>query len=104
LVAVYKSGKIICGDKAMQLKDYIDRINESVSPDHKQVGGSHYQVAEIQPWDVMLAYGLDPWSANVIKYLLRFPYKNGVEDLEKAKHYIEFLIANYESIDKKYYS
>jgi hypothetical protein len=27
-----------------------------------------------------------------------------VQDLEKAKHYIEFLIANYESIDKKYYS
>jgi hypothetical protein len=88
----------------MQLKDYIECINESVSLDTKQVGGSHYQVAEIQPWDVMLAYGLDPWSANVIKYLLRFPYKNGVEDLEKAKHYIEFLIANYESIDKKYYS
>ena len=88
----------------MQLKDYIDRINESVSPDKKQVGGDHYQVAEIQPWDIMIAYGLDPWSANVIKYTLRFPYKNGVQDLEKAKHYIEFLITNYEAIDKKYYS
>lgn len=88
----------------MQLKDYIDRINEPVGPDRKQVGGDHYQVAEIQPWDVMMAYGLDPWSANVIKYLLRFPYKNGVQDLEKAKHYIEFLIVNYEAIDKKYYS
>jgi len=27
-----------------------------------------------------------------------------VQDLEKAKHYIEFLIANYETIDKTYYS
>lgn len=88
----------------MQLKDYIDRINEPTSVDRRQVGGNHYQVADIQPWDVMMAYGLDPWSANVIKYLLRFPYKNGVQDLEKAKHYIEFLIANYETIDKKYYS
>lgn len=88
----------------MQLKDYIDRINEPTSVDRRQVGGNHYQVAEIQPWDVMMAYGLDPWSANVVKYLLRFPYKNGVQDLEKAKHYIEFLIANYETIDKKYYS
>lgn len=88
----------------MQLKDYIDRINEPTSPDRKQVGGDHYQVAEIQPWDIMMAYSLDPWSANVIKYLLRFPYKNGVQDLEKAKHYIEFLIMNYETIDKKYYS
>jgi len=104
LVAVYKINQIVRRGKAMQLKDYIDRINESVSPDRKQVGGDHYQVAEIQPWDVMMAYGLDPWSANVIKYLLRFPYKNGVQDLEKAKHYIEFLIVNYEAIDKKYYS
>ena len=88
----------------MQLNDYIDRINESVSPDKKQVGGNHYQVAAIQPWDIMMAYNLDPWTANVIKYSLRFPYKNGIQDLEKAKHYLEFLIANYETIDKKYYS
>ena len=51
-----------------------------------------------------MAYKLDPWTANVIKYSLRFPYKNGKEDLEKAKHYIEFLITNYETIDKTYYS
>ena len=36
----------------------------------RQVGGNHYKVAAIQPWDVMAAYGLDPWSANVLKYLL----------------------------------
>ena len=69
----------------------------------KQVGGSHYQVASIQPWDIMAAYKLDPWSANVVKYILRFPYKAGRQDLEKAKHYIEYLITHYDDVKDGYY-
>ena len=70
----------------------------------KQVGGNHYKVAAIQPWDVMAAYGLDPWSANVLKYLLRFPYKAGRQDLEKAQHYIEYLITHYDEVNDMYYN
>lgn len=69
----------------------------------RQVGGSHYQVAKIQPWDIMAAYGLDPWSANVVKYILRFPYKAGRQDLEKAQHYIEYLLTHYDEVKDKYY-
>lgn len=70
----------------------------------RQVGGTHYKVASIQPWDVMAAYGLDPWSANVLKYLLRFPYKAGRQDLEKAQHYIEYLITHYDEVTDTYYN
>ena len=70
----------------------------------RQVGGNHYKVAAIQPWDVMAAYGLDPWSANVLKYLLRFPYKAGRQDLEKAQHYIEYLITHYDDVNNTYYN
>ena len=69
----------------------------------KQIGGNHYQVAAIQPWDIMAAYKLDPWSANVVKYILRFPYKAGRQDLEKAKHYIEYLITHYDDVKDGYY-
>ena len=31
-------------------------------------------------------------TANVIKYICRWKKKNGIEDLEKAKQYLEFLI------------
>lgn len=72
-------------------------------PEKKQIGGSHYQVAAIQPWDIMAAYKLDPWSANVVKYILRFPYKAGRQDLEKAKHYIEYLITHYDDVKDGYY-
>jgi hypothetical protein len=57
----------------------------------KQVGGNHYRKA-IQPWDIIEEWQLNFWAGNVLKYLLRYPYKNGVEDLEKAKHYLEYLI------------
>lgn len=70
----------------------------------RQVGGNHYKTTHIQPWDIFAAYGLDPWSANVVKYILRFPHKAGRQDLEKAKHYIDYLIKNYTDVTDKYYA
>lgn len=67
-----------------------------------QVGGDHYK-GKIEPWDVMMDWNLDPWLANVIKYIQRHRKKAGKEDLEKAKHYLEFAIANYDAISTKYY-
>jgi hypothetical protein len=58
----------------------------------KQVGGDHYAKRTIQPWDIWKEYGLDPWRANAIKYLLRAGTKDGVpalQDLKKALHYVE---------------
>ena len=31
-------------------------------------------------------------QGNIMKYLCRYPYKNGVEDLEKARWYLNKLI------------
>jgi len=58
----------------------------------KQVGGIHYTEMPIQPWEIIERNSLNYWEGNVLKYLLRYKYKNGIEDLEKAKHYLEFLI------------
>ena len=57
----------------------------------RQVAGNHYKRA-IQPWEIIDEWELCYYSGNVLKYLLRYKYKNGVEDLEKAKHYLEYLI------------
>lgn len=56
-----------------------------------QVGGKHYQRA-IQPWDIISEWELDYWEGNVLKYLLRWKHKDGVQDLQKAKHYLEYII------------
>lgn len=54
-----------------------------------QVGGQHYKNKAMQPWDIIDAWGLDFYEGNVLKYLLRAKYKNGVEDLKKARHYLD---------------
>jgi len=58
----------------------------------KQVGGNHYKDMKIQPVEFILANGLGFCEGNVIKYISRYKNKNGIEDLEKVKHYVELLI------------
>jgi len=57
-----------------------------------QVGGNHYQGKSIQPWDYIVSNNMGYLAGNIIKYVSRYKDKNGVEDLMKAKHYIEKLI------------
>ena len=90
-------------DYFKRLQDICNDLDQEVKVKSEQVGGDHYQKAALQPWDIFLAWGLDPWAANVVKYILRFPHKNGLEDLQKAKHYVEFLIQHYEEVYEKYY-
>ena len=58
----------------------------------KQIGGNHYKKYKIQPIEFILKNNIGFCEANIIKYVLRFKEKGGVQDLEKAKHYIELLI------------
>jgi len=58
----------------------------------KQVGGSHYLKYKIQPVDFIIKNNIGFVEGNIIKYILRFKEKGGVQDLLKAKHYIELLI------------
>lgn len=69
-----------------------------MSARQQQVGGSHYRDMEIQPWDAMKAW-MSPEEfkgylrGNAIKYLARCHAKGRpVEDLRKARHYIDRLI------------
>ena len=58
----------------------------------KQISGSHYKTKTIQPWDFIIANNLPYLEGNIIKYVCRFKDKGGMDDLEKAKHYLEKLI------------
>lgn len=59
---------------------------------------SHYNQGGIEVWDVINAFTKDLegveafYAGNVIKYVLRWNHKNGIEDLEKAKVYIDKII------------
>ena len=64
----------------------------SVSALGSQVGGAHYKDLPIQPVEYIHANALGYFEGNVIKYISRWRKKNGLADLEKAKHYIDLLI------------
>ena len=60
----------------------------------RQVGGSHYKDkgSSMQPWAIIDAWGLDFYGGNVLKYILRYKHKGGLEDLQKARHYLDKMI------------
>jgi hypothetical protein len=63
-----------------------------VSANERQVGGDHYLKQPIQCWDYITANGIPFLEGCVIKYVSRWRGKGGVEDLEKARHYLDKLI------------
>lgn len=67
-------------------------MSEQSSALDVQVAGSHYKDQPIQPVEYIHANSIGYFEGNVIKYVSRWRKKNGIADLEKAKHYIELLI------------
>lgn len=57
-----------------------------------QVGGGHYKDYAIQPTVYCQVNKLNWCESNVVKYVTRWRDKNGLVDLQKAKHYIDLLI------------
>ena len=57
-----------------------------------QVGGEHYRNKAIQPWDYIVSNNLGYLEGCIVKYVSRYKEKGGVQDLEKAVHYLQKLI------------
>ena len=69
----------------------------STKADDLQVGGDHYKNMGVQPWKAMESWMTPEQFAgflrgNAIKYLARCDAKGGIDDIKKAKHYIDKLI------------
>lgn len=63
-----------------------------MNPLEQQVGGTHYKDMPIQPVEYIHANAMGYLEGNVVKYISRWRNKNGMADLEKARHYIDLLI------------
>jgi len=93
--------------------DFIERSNASIpsevtgnSPirfvpsnraDDLQIGGDHYKNMGVQPWKAMESWMTPEQFAgflrgNAIKYLARCDAKGGLDDIKKARHYIDKLV------------
>ena len=65
---------------------------ESDNPFNRQVGGDHYKkegLPDVTEW--CMRHEMDIGEFNVVKYVFRHGKKNGLEDLRKAAHYLEFI-------------
>lgn len=61
----------------------------NTDPLTKQIGGTHYKKKAIQPVEFWQRNRWDGCACSILKYLARYRDKNGVEDLKKARHFVE---------------
>ena len=57
---------------------------------------SHYTQGKIEVLDFILDQDLPYLAGNIVKYICRYRFKNGVEDLQKAEFYLKRLIKELE--------
>jgi len=57
----------------------------------KQVGGNHYKKMTIQPAEFINKNKLLFAEGNAIKYICRHSSKGGIQDVDKAIHYLEMV-------------
>ena len=62
--------------------------NESM---FKQEGGTHYMYMKIQPAEFINKNKLLFAEGNAIKYICRHSTKGGIQDIDKAIHYLEMV-------------
>lgn len=63
-----------------------------MSAKENQIGGDHYKGCAIQPVEFIQRNNLGFLEGCVIKRMVRYKNKNGIEDLKKAIHEIQLLI------------
>jgi len=70
------------------MEDFVayEKLNDPVS------SPKHYTQGEIEVIDFIMDQGFDYLEGNVCKYLCRYKYKNGLEDLKKAQWYLNKLV------------
>lgn len=75
-----------------KLSDILSGSSNS-SPLQSQVGGDHYRKLAIQPAEYTTRNGLGHLAGDTIAYVTRYKDKGGKQDLEKAIHCLQLLIA-----------
>lgn len=103
---------IYCEEHYQELVGTLAKQEDSASVDQAPKdtinGPPHYTVGGLQPIEYMkMKMTKEQYEGfllgNVIKYVNRYPYKNGLEDLKKAQYYLNALInehgANLEPVE-----
>lgn len=75
------------------MKKPVEKVmSKSLGANTAQVGGTHYKAhgrEDLQHWDIVHIFALDYFVGNISKYLFRWREKGGLQDLLKARHYLD---------------
>jgi len=63
------------------------------------INPNHYKQGKIEVIDFILDQRFNYLEGNVVKYVSRYKFKNGLEDLKKARWYIDKIIEEYNNED-----
>lgn len=67
----------------------------------RQVGGEHYRTnSGMQHWDMVIDQDLNYFEGQITKYVMRARRKNGMQDLQKAQHFLEKYIEEWPNIHR----
>lgn len=69
-----------------------EEMEDLEAQETRPIHPDHYKGYAFDVIDIANEYGLDFLEGNVLKYLLRWKRKNGLEDLKKAQTYLNLLI------------
>ena len=73
----------------LRFEDYFEHTLDEVLPVDL---GAHYRGCAIEPIVYIEANTLGFHEGNIVKYVTRWRHKGGVDDLRKARYYIDRLI------------
>ena len=82
-----------------RIKSLVEKVEQVAAqavipnPLKTQEGGDYYKGFDIQPAEFIYQNKIGYLEGCAIKYLCRHQLKGGVEDLLKAKHYIDIIIS-----------
>lgn len=92
-------GCVDCRDVACAVRSALTPLKKEVSPlgsYEKVEHPKHYNIGDIEVWDAIAAWNLDFFLGSAVKYVARAgrkPGESAVEDLLKAKNYLDKKIA-----------
>lgn len=86
-----------------ELEEYLNKCYYNTRDEDKDIKPAYYQCREISCKQLQEQFeykdktdipNIVPYyENNILKYLYRYRFKNGIEDLKKARTYINFLIS-----------
>ena len=90
------NGETFSDNYVIECKDNKDLSwykNDNINSPNHYVSDNGIEVFDVQEAFIHELKGMSAsYWCNVVKYILRFQRKNGVEDLKKAKYYLDKLI------------